>query len=173
MVHSLASFSVDTFASGAKDYFSVEEVDPAIDASRAHAILREASQVGPALLAVTLRIAVFLLDRTKEHLGSDALAGLSLRQQSLDVVQLHKILLEGVLGLSEESIRNQENISYYRDTDEALSQVRNGAANMAFLMSPARMEQVRDIAFAGAVLPQKSTDFFPKLLSGLCIYALE
>ena len=51
--------------------------------------------------------------------------------------------------------------------------MRKGAANVAFLMSPARMQQVRDIAFAGEVLPQKSTDFFPKLLSGLCIYPLD
>jgi uncharacterized protein (DUF1015 family) len=40
-------------------------------------------------------------------------------------------------------------------------------------MNAARIEQVRDIAFAGEVLPQKSTDFYPKLLSGLAIYALE
>ena len=99
--------------------------------------------------------------------------GLSIRQQSLDVVQLHKVVLDGVLGLSEESIRNQQNLSYVRDAGEALSAVRSGKANAAFLMNPCRMEQVRDIAFAGEVLPQKSTDFFPKLLSGLTIYALE
>jgi len=46
-------------------------------------------------------------------------------------------------------------------------------ANIAFLMNPCRMAQVRDIAFAGEVMPQKSTDFYPKLLSGLAIYALE
>jgi uncharacterized protein (DUF1015 family) len=40
-------------------------------------------------------------------------------------------------------------------------------------MNPARIEQVRDIALAGEVLPQKSTDFYPKLLSGLTIYALD
>ena len=40
-------------------------------------------------------------------------------------------------------------------------------------MNPAKMEQVRDIAFGGEVLPQKSTDFFPKLLTGFTIYALE
>jgi len=171
VVHGLTSFSADKFREGAKAYFSVEEVDPAIDAERAQAILREASQSGPAILAVAADRA-FLLDRPKA-LGSDIFAGLSLCQQALDVVQLHKCLLEGVLGLSEESIRNQQNISYYRETDEALAQVRKGAANVAFLMSPARMQQVRDIAFAGEVLPQKSTDFFPKLLSGLCIYSLE
>ncbi len=80
------------------------------------------------------------------------------------------------MNLSEESIRNQQNIAYIRDAAEALSQVRsaNGRqANIAFLMNPCRMAQVRDIAFAGEVMPQKSTDFYPKLLSGLTIYALD
>ena len=101
------------------------------------------------------------------------MAGLSPRQQALDVVQLHKCLLEGVLKLSEESIRNQQNIAYVRDADDALSQVRKGRANVAFLMNPCRVQQVRDVAFAGEVMPQKSTDFYPKLLSGLTIYALD
>jgi uncharacterized protein (DUF1015 family) len=54
-----------------------------------------------------------------------------------------------------------------------MSMARQGQADVAFLMNPARMRQVRDIAFGGEVLPQKSTDFYPKLLSGLTIYALE
>jgi uncharacterized protein (DUF1015 family) len=82
-------------------------------------------------------------------------------------------VLGGVLRISEEAIREQQNIRYLRDTSEALEQVRSGRANVAFLLNPVRIEQVRDIAFAGEVLPQKSTDFYPKLLSGLTIYALE
>lgn len=170
VVHGLASFSVDDFASRARQYFNVEEVDAAVDDRRATGLLRQAARVGTALLAVT-RGRDFLL-HTPRATGS-LFAGLSLRQQSLDVVQLHKVLLETVLGLSEESIRNQENISYLRDASEAMARVRDGAANVAFLMNPCRMEQVRDIAFAGEVLPQKSTDFYPKLLTGLTIYALD
>ena len=171
VVHGLESFSANDFQNGARQYFSVEEVDPSIDAARANSILREAGQTGTALLAVT-RNHAFLLD-TPGKLGSNIFNGLSLRQQSLDVVQLHKCLLEGVLGISEEAIRDQKNIRYIRDTSEALAQVHDGAANVAFLMNPVRMQQVRDIAFASEVLPQKSTDFYPKLLSGLTIYALE
>jgi len=149
----------------------VEEVDPAIDAARATGILREAGHAGTALLAVTSD-RVFLID-TPQPATSDFFSGLSLRQQSLDVVQLHKCLLEGLLRVSEEAIRNQRNINYVRDAGEAMAQVRAGSANVAFLMNPVRMRQVRDIAFAGEVLPQKSTDFYPKLLSGLTIYSLE
>jgi uncharacterized protein (DUF1015 family) len=171
VVHGLDSFSPDMLRDRARSYFSVEEVDPSIDAARAVGLLRSAGQAGTALLAVAADRA-FLFD-TPRALGSDQFRGLSIRQQSLDVVQLHKCLLEGVLGISEDAIRDQTNISYIRDAAEALARVRKGEANVAFLMNPVRMQQVRDIAFAGEVLPQKSTDFYPKLLSGLTIYALE
>ncbi len=171
VVHGLESFSPEALLDRGRSYFSVEEVDPSIDAARAVAILRAAGKAGTALIAVTANRA-FLFD-TPRALASSLFQGLSLRQQSLDVVQLHKCLLEGVLGISEEAIREQKNISYIRDAAEAMARVREGAANVAFLMNPVRMQQVRDIAFAGEVLPQKSTDFYPKLLSGLTIYALE
>jgi uncharacterized protein (DUF1015 family) len=171
LVHSLKSFSVDEFQSSSRNFFEVEEIDPALDAARATAILRERGRAGIALLAITAN-RVFMLHSPKPA-GAKFLAGLSLRQQSLDVVQLHKCLLEGVLKLSEESIRNQQNLAYLREASEALGQVRKGAADIAFLMNPCRVRQVRDIAFAGEVMPQKSTDFYPKLLSGLTAYALD
>jgi uncharacterized protein (DUF1015 family) len=171
LVFGLPSFSVAQFQAEARKFFVVEEVDADIDAARAAAILQQAGKEGAALLAVTSG-RTFLLHSPKA-IGSSMFENLSLRQQALDVVQLHKCLLEGVLKISEEAIRNQENVSYCRETAEALAQVKSGKAQVAFLMNPARMEQVRDIAFAGEVLPQKSTDFYPKLLSGLTIYALE
>ncbi len=171
VVHGLTAFSAEELKQKARQYFSVEEVDPSVDAARATGILREAGRAGTALMAVTTD-RVFLVD-TPRGVGSNFFSGLSIRQQSLDVVQLHKCLLEGMLGISEEAIRNQQNISYVRDAGEAMSRVRSGGANVAFLINPVRMRQVTDIAFAGEVLPQKSTDFYPKLLSGLTIYALE
>jgi uncharacterized protein (DUF1015 family) len=171
VLHSLPAFSAEDFRQAARQYFSVDEVDASIDAVRAHGILRGAGHSGTAILAVAAE-RVFLLD-TPKGFGSDLFKGLSLRQQALDVVQLHRCLLENVLGLSEESIREQRNVRYIRDAAEAMASVRSGEANIAFLLNPARMQQVRDIAFAGEVLPQKSTDFYPKLLSGLTIYALE
>jgi uncharacterized protein (DUF1015 family) len=171
VVHGLESFSADALLDRGRSYFSVEEVDPSLNAARALAILRAAGKSGTALIAVTSDRA-FLFDTTRAH-AATLFQGLSLRQQSLDVVQLHKCLLEGVLAISEEAIREQKNVSYIRDAGEAMARVRDGSANVAFLMNPVRMQQVRDIAFAGEVLPQKSTDFYPKLLSGLTIYALE
>jgi uncharacterized protein (DUF1015 family) len=173
VVHGLASFSEEDFRKSARAFFDVDEIDASFDARCADTILRESGRAGTSILAVTARRA-FLLHHPNPT--ADVFVGYSLRQQDLDVVQLHKCLLERVLKLSEESIRNQANISYVRDASEALSQVRGASgagADIAFLMNPCRMAQVRDIAFAGEVMPQKSTDFYPKLLSGLTVYALD
>jgi len=104
---------------------------------------------------------------------STALNHISERQRQLDVVQLHALVLEKLLDISVEAIRDQTNLRYLRDAAEAVDQVANGEANAAFLMNPVSLDQLREVAFAGEVLPQKSTDFFPKLLSGLAIYALD
>jgi hypothetical protein len=171
VVFGLAPAQIVEFPAVARRFFNLEEVDPGIDAARANTILRQAGHAGTALLAVGADRA-FLL-HTPKAVGTSLFGDLSLRQQTLDVVQLHKGLLETCLRISEEAIRNQQNVHYFRETREALAQVRGGQAQMAFLMNPVRIEQMRDIAFAGEVMPQKSTDFYPKLLSGLTVYALE
>ncbi len=173
VVHSLSSFSAENFRNSVRPFFDIDEITAGLDAPRAAAILRESGRAGNTMIAVTAKHA-FLLHHPNPN-AAEVYAGLSIRQQALDVVQLHKCLLEKVLGLSEESIRNQQNISYVRDAEEAMAQVRaSGArANIAFLMNPCRMAQMRDMAFAGEVMPQKSTDFYPKMLSGLAIYALD
>jgi uncharacterized protein (DUF1015 family) len=171
VVHSLASFSAEHFQNSSRSYFEVEEIDPALDAARATTLLHERGCNTTALLAVTANRA-FVLHSPKPA-AAQFLAVFSDRQRALDVVQLHKCLLEGVLKLSEESIRNQQNLTYVREASEAIEQVRQRRANIAFLINPCRVEQVRDIAFAGEVMPQKSTDFYPKLLSGLTAYALD
>lgn len=171
LVFGLPTFAAAQFQAEVRNFFNVEEVDAGIDAARASAILRQAGHTGTALLAITRDRALLL--HSPKSIGTPLFGELSLRQQALDVVQLHKCLLEGVLKISEEAVRNQENVSYCREAAEALAQVQSGKIQAAFLMNPVRLEQIRDIALAGEVLPQKSTDFYPKLLSGLTIYALE
>ena len=180
VVHSLASFSADDFqklraARSSKSKRSIPRSTPPAPPRFCASAAAPEPHCWPspptALSCCThpkRRIATFL-------------PGLSARQQSLDVVQLHKCLLEGVLKLSEESIRNQQNLSYMREASEALARFvekepagkAGKHANIAFLMNPCPVQQVRDVAFAGEVMPQKSTDFYPKLLSGLTAYALD
>ncbi len=169
VIAGLESFREEQFLESARVFFDVEPVEVS-DAAQAASVLQAAGKERTALVAVTRGGSHLLRARPAEV--KQTLEQLSAHQRELDVVILHKLGLELVLGISEEAIREQRYISYLRDAREAIARVRNGA-NVAFLMNPVRIEQVRDTAFAGEVLPQKSTDFYPKLLSGLAIYALE
>ena len=88
----------------------------------------------------------------------------------LDVNVLHQRLLAQVLGIGEEAVRDEKHLRYIRGLDAAIEEARKGAAQIAFLLNPVSVEQVAATSFAGGVMPQKSTDFYPKLLSGLTIY---
>jgi uncharacterized protein (DUF1015 family) len=91
----------------------------------------------------------------------------------LDVGVLHDRLLRGLLGIGEEAVREEKNLRYVRGLDAAVAEARSGAAQIAFLLKPVPIDAVARISFGGGVMPQKSTDFYPKLLSGLTIYKLE
>jgi uncharacterized protein (DUF1015 family) len=170
IVHGLLDFDRERMLEAAGQFFDIDRIDLRTETRSATTLLGQAGEKGTAFVAVT-RQGPYLM-RAKQDAIQHALREVPSLQRDLDVVQLHRIILERVLGISEEAIRNQENVRYERDAFEAISWVRQGA-NVAFLMNPAKIEQVRDIAFGGEVLPQKSTDFYPKLLSGLAIYALE
>ncbi|MEO6803399.1 MAG: DUF1015 domain-containing protein [Granulicella sp.] len=109
----------------------------------------------------------------KPEIIAAALKDISPRQAQLDVVQLHRIILDKLLGLDQETITRLGNVRYIREADEATALVASGDANIAFLIRPITLDQLRDISLSGDVMPQKSTDFYPKLLSGLAIYALD
>jgi uncharacterized protein (DUF1015 family) len=168
VVHSLATFDAARFAQAAAEFFTVE---PLADSEAAAWIDLLGLQRGTAFVAVTRSGTVLL--RARPDAVSAALAALPERQRRLDLIQLHSILLERVLSLDAEKVREQTNIRYLRDAAEAVEQVRRSEADIAFLTNPVTMEQLREVAFAGEVMPQKSTDFYPKLLSGLVIYALD
>ena len=91
----------------------------------------------------------------------------------LDVKILHEYLLGEVLGISEEAVREEKHLEYVRGVDTAYQKVRGGEAQIGFLLEPTTIQQVADVAFSGGVMPQKSTDFYPKLLTGLATYKLE
>ena len=168
VVHSLANFDPTAFARAAEEFFTVE---PLHEAESSSLISTLSGQKSTAFVAIT-RAGAFLLCAKQEPVAT-ALAHLPERQRQLDLSCLHSIVLDRLLGLNEENVREQTNLRYLRDAAEAVEQVRRGEADVAFLTNPVSMEQLKEVAFAGDVMPQKSTDFYPKLLSGLTIYALE
>jgi uncharacterized protein (DUF1015 family) len=114
---------------------------------------------------------LFLLRRDVDL--EQLLPDLSEGQRGLDVVLLHRVMLEKGLGITAEAVEAEKFISYEREMEKAIAAVDRGEAQMACLLKPVRVEQVTEIALGGGVLPQKSTDFYPKLLSGETIYKIE
>ncbi|MCL7453182.1 MAG: DUF1015 domain-containing protein [Anaerolineae bacterium] len=85
----------------------------------------------------------------------------------LDVSLLHELMIERVMDVSKEKVEAKENIEYHRDLDLAIQRVDEGKAQCVFIMNPTRIEEVKACSAQGEKMPQKSTDFYPKVISGL------
>jgi uncharacterized protein (DUF1015 family) len=91
-------------------------------------------------------------------------------QRELDVVLLHDGILEPALGVTLAAATAEKNLTYEREASAALDAVDRRAAQVAFLLNACSVDQTWNIATSGEVMPQKSTDFFPKLMSGITMY---
>ncbi len=102
-----------------------------------------------------------------------ALPALSAASRQLDVNVLHTLILEQCLGIDKANMAQQINLTYTRSLSEALTGVSSGAYQAAFLLNPTRVSEIRDVAAAGEKMPQKSTYFYPKLITGLTVNPLD
>jgi uncharacterized protein (DUF1015 family) len=93
--------------------------------------------------------------------------------RSLDVAVLHEVVFENILGIGKEAQAAKTNISYERDREVAKKLVDDGSHHCAIFMNPTRMDQIREVAGMGEVMPQKSTDFYPKLITGLVMCRVD
>ena len=93
--------------------------------------------------------------------------------RSLDLAALHVAVLNDRLGISADDIARGSRVAYTRDEADARDRVARGEAAAAILVRPTRMEQLAEVAGAGDVMPQKSTYFYPKLLTGMVFNPLE
>jgi uncharacterized protein (DUF1015 family) len=94
-------------------------------------------------------------------------------QRGLDVVLLHRLILERGLKITQDAVKTEKNIIYEREMNAAVAAVDSGRAQVCFLLNPVSVDTVAGMAMSGEVLPQKSTDFFPKLMSGITMYRLS
>jgi len=115
----------------------------------------------------------FLSVVSMSHLGSIVPARVPEVVRGLDVTILHAAVIEKILGIPFELQKQKAHLEYVADVHEADDAVKQGKAQAAFLMNPTRIAQVRSVAEAGKTMPQKSTYFYPKLLSGLVIHSLD
>ena len=90
----------------------------------------------------------------------------------LSVVVLHELILQRMLGITPEAMRSQANLVYEEDDRKVFDAVENGDIQVGFIVKPTTVQQVRDISQAGEVMPQKSTYFYPKIMTGLVMHRL-
>jgi len=170
LVYGLSHWNTAEAKAKLETFFTIEESGFGFDAAGA-ALKKLASEPPPVLAAALQGMGKILLLRPKPGLDlAEQMPDLLPEQRQLDVVQLHQLGLDKALGVTPEMVRAERNLRYVKDAAEALQSVASGAAQAAFLLNPTPAAKVRDVAVAGAVMPQKSTDFFPKLLTGLTMY---
>jgi hypothetical protein len=175
VVHGLEGFEWSKFLSAAKAFFEVRELPGALQSSgveQLRAELEQAGASGPAFVACARPGGAAVL-KLRDNAADSSLADARPGLRRLDVFVLHRLLLERVLGIDRDAVREEKNLHYERELDRAVRAVLEGKAQICFLLNPTLIEAVRDNALAGQVMPQKSTDFYPKLLSGLTIFDLE
>jgi len=86
---------------------------------------------------------------------------------NLDVTVLHSLVLESIFGIDKENMAAQINLTYTKIANEAIEAVDSKKANCSFILNPTRVSEIRDVALAGEKMPQKSTYFFPKTITGM------
>jgi uncharacterized protein (DUF1015 family) len=169
VVQGIENFSSPDFITKASNFYTITELEA--NAEPASLIDTLTKSPGDSFLAVT-GDGNYLLTPKPEAIAP-LLVNLPPKQRQLGVAQLHTVVLDHLLGLTEDKIRATGSIQYLRETAEAVALVESGEANIAFLIKPITLDQLKDVSLSGEVMPQKSTDFYPKLLSGLAIYALD
>ncbi|HDS29459.1 MAG TPA: DUF1015 domain-containing protein [Firmicutes bacterium] len=173
-VHSVPEFDKHEFLRRAGENFDETEISfPETSLSRSAIIkteLEKAQREGKHAVAVYFKDdTAFLLVLRSEKVMKALLPGdRSDTWRNLDVNVLHVALLEDILGIDAEKLAQQTNVKYYREIEEGLSRLADDPnGNALFAMNATKVSEVKDVAMAGERMPQKSTDFFPKLIDGM------
>ncbi len=170
LVHGLDPAAIASFDARACAVFTLEEF---ADAGRMRAAL---AQAGPGAIAVALggeRVKLRLLHLTNPGAMADAMPAAAEAVRQLDVSVLHALVLERIFGITPEQVKAGGRVEYTIDALGALAGVGPGSGTGAFLMNAPTIADVEAVSDAGAVMPEKSTYFYPKLLTGLVLNPLE
>jgi len=168
MLHGLTDFSETAFLEKCGQYFTVQPHHSLEHTLKAMQEKREQICIGfytgqPLFYELTLK---------NPQIMAELAADKSAAWQKLDVAVLHTLILEKILGITKDKQEAQENINYIRTAHSAFEQVLNGKEQAVFFLNNTTVRQTYDTVLAGDIMPQKSTDFYPKLLSGMVFYQI-
>jgi uncharacterized protein (DUF1015 family) len=164
----LPSFDPGQILKSASEYFSVASFD---ETEKAHAELKDAGKNGTAFLARIQGLPGLHLFRLKPETNLESFypSGTPGPVQNLDVNVLHKVFLGTILSISEEDLRKQSYLKYYKNSQDELNDFEAGKLQIAFFLNATRVDQVVEVSRAGRKMPQKSTFFYPKLMTGFVL----
>lgn len=174
LVRDFENFDAEKVLIGSKEYFDVtllagsDAIEPTLkadyDAGKKSFVFVYTENGAQAFALLTLKDLSVMEELLPEK--SEA-------SRELDVSVLHTLVLERILGIDKENMANQKNLTYTRSLSEALESVKAGSSQCAFILNPTRVEEIGAVAAAGEKMPQKSTYFYPKLITGLVMNNLE
>ena len=161
LIKNLAEFSLETFLKRTNEFFDIKKTDR-------KNIVSELNAGGLGTFGFYSPITAYILKLKTPDIMKNFLPDRSPQYRELDVAVLHTLLIEKVLGIEPDKI--EEHVRYERGEEETMRRIDNDEYQLAFLMNPTKPEQVKEVAQNRERMPQKSTDFFPKLVSGLVFY---
>ncbi|MEG2038535.1 MAG: DUF1015 domain-containing protein [Oscillospiraceae bacterium] len=163
IIKDLPNFNLNAVLDKCEEYFSVCNIKQ----NEAANVLDKAYNDGKKAFVLVAPQSSTLLTLKENALPDTLFEGKSDAYKQLDVAILHNLILEKLFGIDKENMANQKNLIYTRSAEEAVAEVENGTANCAFLINPTRVEEIAAVSAAGEKMPQKSTYFYPKLITGL------
>lgn len=165
MIRNLESFDAPAFITQLSEHFEISEVAPDALTQSVETLFSKGHAFGLCIGQKAYTVMLKPDAKPEELITTPSSAAL----KNLDVTLLHSLILERYLGIGSKQMSAQSNLTYTRSVDEAIRLVDEGTYQMAFLMNPTRVSEVRAIAASGEKMPQKSTFFYPKLLAGMII----
>ena len=170
LIRNLESFDLAATLASAEEYFDVSEQDNVAGMEAALTEYYNKGQKAYGLYAGGDKWNLLVL---RDIASMDAvMPDCSEALRGLDVSVLHSLVLERTMGIDKANMAAQINLTYTRSFDEAIESVKSGASQCCFILNPTRVTEIRDVAAAGEKMPQKSTYFYPKLITGLVMNKL-
>ncbi len=166
IVKELEDFSRETVLSSAKKYFDITEISENEVETQLNTLYNEGKNAFVMFSGEKFDLFVLTDNNATREIYPDK----SSAYCGLDVTILHSLVLEETMKIDKENMANQKNLNYTRDIEEAIDRVKEGRANCSFILNPTKVSEIRDVALAGEKMPQKSTYFYPKLITGLVMH---
>lgn len=172
-LHSLKDFNADELLKTLSTDFELQDVTDLNEDQRLSVLAENADAQHRFLLLFKGGKASVASIGREAWLSHESAQNIPEQLRGLDVVVLHRHIFENLLGISEESQAKQENLIYWKSTQKALDEVENGKCQVTVLLNSTRIEDMKQVALAGEKMPQKSTYFYPKIMSGLVLHSVR